>query len=121
MVATIVVYVSSFSHHCRLLRRFAQFNPAKTIGNMLLATRFCVILALLATLVSLLSIATVRLFDHVSPSQGSKGDWISEIGDWIVCILWIGGSMGSLAWAKVWVANPSFNSGKLMPRNRLTG
>ncbi len=78
---------------------------------MLLATRFCIILALLATLVSLLSMATVHVFDHFAPSEGFDSNWISEIGDWIVCIVWIGGSMGWLAWAKVWVANPSFNSG----------
>ena len=78
---------------------------------MLLATRYCVILAMLATLISLLSMGTVHFFDHLSPSQGSNWDWVSELGDWIVCILWIGGSMGFLAWAKVWVGNASFNSG----------
>lgn len=31
----------------------------------------------------------------------------------MVCVLYIGGSMGTLAWLKLWVANPSFNSGKL--------
>ncbi|ORY35739.1 hypothetical protein BCR39DRAFT_511847 [Naematelia encephala] len=95
MVATIVVY----------------FNPAKTMGNMILSTRFCLILAGLATIVSLLTMGTIELFDHFSPSQGSRWDWISEMGDWIVCIVWIGGSMGALAWSKVWVGNPSFNSG----------
>jgi len=79
---------------------------------MLLADRFCLILALLATAVSLCSMLTLHLFDHFSPSQGSSWDWISEIGDWVVCVLWIGGSMGLLAWSKVWVGNPSFNSGK---------
>ena len=79
---------------------------------MLLATRFCAILALLAAAVSLLSMGTVQLFDHFSPPEGSKWDWISDIGDWIVCIVWIGGSMGFLAWAKIWVANPSFGSGE---------
>lgn len=80
---------------------------------MLLATRYCIVLAILASAVSLASIATVRLFDHFSPAQGSQGDWISEVGDWIVCVLWIGGSMGSLAWVRVWVGNPTFNSGQL--------
>ncbi|EIW68238.1 hypothetical protein TREMEDRAFT_32574, partial [Tremella mesenterica DSM 1558] len=95
MLATIVVY----------------FNPAKTLGNMTLALRFCLILAVFATSVSLMAMGTIALFDNFSPSHGSKWDWISEMGDWIVCVLWIGGSMGGLAWSKVWVNNPSFNSG----------
>ena len=55
---------------------------------------------------------TLAFFDHLSPSQGDKWDWISEIGDWMVCGVLIGGSMGLLAWLKVWVNNPSFNSGE---------
>lgn len=56
---------------------------------------------------------TVKFFDHFSPSGGTNWDWMSEVGDWVVCVLYIGGSMGTLAWLKLWVANPSFNSGKL--------
>ena len=111
MVATIVVYVSCAVQIQQEMLKSQQFNPAKTAGSMLLATRYCAVLALLASIISLCSLSTVRLFDYLSPVQGSQRNWISEIGDWIVCILWIGGSMGSLAWAKVWVANPSFNSG----------
>ena len=95
VVATIVVY----------------FNPAKTLGNMVLALRFCFILALMAATVSLLAMGTIALFDEFSPSHGSRWDWVSEIGDWIVCGLWIGGSMGALAWLKLWVNNPGFNTG----------
>lgn len=95
LVATIVVY----------------FHPAKSAGNMLLADRYAAILAGLAAVVCILAMLTLHLFDSFSPSLGSKWDWISEAGDWVVNILYIGGSMGLLAWAKVWVANPSFNSG----------
>ncbi|OXG16573.1 hypothetical protein C361_04943 [Cryptococcus neoformans Tu259-1] len=95
MVATIVVY----------------FNPAKTLGNMFLSTRYCFVLAVLSTVVSLLATLTIRAFDHYSPSHGERWDFISEMGDWIVCIIWIGGTMGVLAWSKLWVGNPSFNSG----------
>ncbi|WRT68516.1 uncharacterized protein IL334_005492 [Kwoniella shivajii] len=95
MVATIVVY----------------YNPAKTIGNMLLSTRYCFILAVFASFVSLAAMGTIELFDHFSPSHGDSWDWISEMGDWVVCILWIGGSMSALAWSKVWVGNPSYNTG----------
>ncbi|WVQ80167.1 hypothetical protein IAT38_002272 [Cryptococcus sp. DSM 104549] len=95
MVATIVVY----------------FNPAKSLGNMLLSTRYCFVLAVIASVISMSATLTIRLFDHYSPSHGDKWDWISESGDWVVCILWIGGTMGALAWSKLWVGNPSFNSG----------
>ncbi|WOO77198.1 uncharacterized protein LOC62_01G000785 [Vanrija pseudolonga] len=95
MVATIVVY----------------FNPARTKGGMILSTRYCIILAGLAAIVSLISFGIIRLFDHWSPSNGTQWDWISEMGDWAVCILCIGGAMGGLAWAKVWVGNPAFNTG----------
>ncbi|WVF67567.1 hypothetical protein IAT40_002325 [Kwoniella sp. CBS 6097] len=95
MVATIVVY----------------YNPAKTMGSMLLSVRYCFWLVILASIVSLSAMGTIELFDHFSPSHGEKWDVISEAGDWVVCILWIGGTMGVLAWSKVWVNNPSYNSG----------
>ncbi|WWC71453.1 uncharacterized protein I206_105409 [Kwoniella pini CBS 10737] len=95
MVATIVVY----------------YNPAKSLGNMLLSTRYCLVLAVFASFVSLAAMGTIELFDHFSPSHGTIWDWISEMGDWVVCILWIGGSMSTLAWSKLWVGNASYNSG----------
>ncbi|OCF31531.1 hypothetical protein I316_06730 [Kwoniella heveanensis BCC8398] len=95
MVATIVVY----------------YNPAKTMGSMLLSVRYCFVLAILASIISLAAMGTIELFDHFSPSHGQSWDVISEAGDWVVCILWIGGTMGVLAWSKVWVNNPSYNSG----------
>lgn len=112
MVATIAVYVSYYDP-VGGDKANDQFNPAKTIGNMTLALRFCFLLAVGSAGVSLLSMATVRVFDMFSPSGGTQWDYISEIGDWVVCVLYIGGSMGTLAWLKLWVANPSFNSGKL--------
>lgn len=79
---------------------------------MLLADRYASILMLFAVMMCILSMYTVQLFDHFSPSLGDKWDWISETGDWVVNFLYIGGSMGVLAWAKIWVGNPSFNSGE---------
>ncbi|WWC90598.1 uncharacterized protein L201_005534 [Kwoniella dendrophila CBS 6074] len=95
MVATIAVY----------------FNPAKSLGNMLLSTRYCIVLAIFASIVSLAAMGTIEIFDYFSPSHGSTWDWISEMGDWVVCVLWIGGSMAALAWSKIWVGNASYNSG----------
>jgi hypothetical protein len=65
----------------------------------------------MAALVSLLSFEIIKVFDYYSPPKGSRGDWISEVGDWIVCVVCVGGSMGALAWLKLWVGNPSFNTG----------
>ncbi|WVQ72114.1 hypothetical protein IAR50_001659 [Cryptococcus sp. DSM 104548] len=95
MVATIVVY----------------FNPAKTLGHMFLSTRYCILLTLITSLASLFCMATVLLFDHFSPSHGRTWDGVSELGDWVMCVLWIGGTLGLLAWGKLYVANPSWNGG----------
>lgn len=81
------------------------------MGNMILSTRYCAILATLAALVSVVSFSILHFFDYLSPSHGNSWDWISQIGDWIVCFLCIGGAMGTLAWLKQWVSNPSFNTG----------
>lgn len=81
------------------------------MGNMILSTRYCAILATMAALVSLLSFGIIRFFDFFSPSNGDNWDWTSELGDWTVCIVCVGGAMGALAWLKQWVNNPSFNTG----------
>jgi len=78
---------------------------------MILSTRYCFSLATLAAIVCLLSFEILRLFDYYSPSKGTNWDWVSELGDWIVCLVCVGGSMGVLAWLKLWVNNPSFNTG----------
>jgi hypothetical protein len=85
-----------------------QFHPARSMGSMVLATKFCVILATGAALLSLLSIGTELFFDSVfkTDSIGSK------MGNWVVCFVWIGGGIGCLAWLKQWVNNPSFNTGQ---------
>ena len=74
---------------------------------MVLATKFCIILAASAAIVSLICIGTEAFFDKVFHPD-SLG---SEIGDWTVCFVWIGGGVGTLAWLKQWVDNPSFNTG----------
>lgn len=67
----------------------------------------------MAAIVCLLSFEIIKIFDYYSPSNGDKWDWISEAGDWVVCVVCIGGSMGALAWLKLWVGNASFNTGEL--------
>jgi hypothetical protein len=80
---------------------------------MILATRYCFVLAFYAALFCLASMATMQIFDSYSPSgpDSDRWDWVKGTGDWIVCVLWIGGSVGLLAWLKGWVGNPSFNTG----------
>jgi hypothetical protein len=78
---------------------------------MILASKYCLILATLAALTSLGAIATLATFDHFFPEEGTLG---FQLGDLIVCVFWIGGSMGGLAWLKQWVNNPSFNTGELL-------
>ena len=86
-----------------------QFHPGRSIGSMILASKYCVILATLAALTCLGAIATLATFDRFFPDEDTLG---FEAGDLIVCVFWIGGSMGGLAWLKQWVNNPSFNTGK---------
>lgn len=85
---------------------------------MILSTRYCFILATLSAIVSVISFGIVAFFDHYSPSHGSRWDWVSQLGDWLVCVLCVGGSMGGLAWAKLWVNNPAFNTGEAQERVR---
>ncbi|KAF8798745.1 hypothetical protein BYT27DRAFT_7122602 [Phlegmacium glaucopus] len=85
MVATIVVY----------------FNPAKTIGAMIEADLFCFFGLLYSAAVCLLS---TLIFRWVDPKSGWEGMGV------FLAIVWLGLTMSGLAWMKVWMANPSFNT-----------
>jgi hypothetical protein len=86
---------------------------------MILASKYCIILATLAAITCLGAIATLATFDRFFPDEGTLG---FEAGDLIVCVFWIGGSMGGLAWLKQWVNNPSFNTGEFhRERDRIKG
>jgi hypothetical protein len=78
---------------------------------MILASRFCSILAVAATIFAFGALETIQYFDYLSSSHGSHWDWVSTMGDWVVCVVFIGGGLGALAWCKVWVDSPSFNAG----------
>ncbi len=75
---------------------------------MILATKFCLVLAAAASILSVLSIGTIEAFDRIF----HPGTWGAEMGDWFVCLVWIGGGTGCLAFCKIWVNNPSFNTGR---------
>ncbi|KAJ9091755.1 hypothetical protein QFC19_008965 [Naganishia cerealis] len=87
-----------------------RFHPGRSIGSMFLASKYCIVLALLAALFSLASIFTLQLFDHFFPKEGT---WGFQVGDVTVLVLWIGSSMAGLAWLKQWVNNPSFNTASI--------
>ncbi|KAH7925611.1 hypothetical protein BV22DRAFT_1010776 [Leucogyrophana mollusca] len=85
MVATIAVY----------------YNPAKTIGGMVEADSFCSI-ALLYSALACLSGMSLFWFLEVRPGW----EWLADV----LAILWVGLSMSGLAWMKVWMAKPTFNT-----------
>jgi hypothetical protein len=114
MVATIVCYVSrqTVPSFLLLLARRAddtmQFHPARSAGGMILASKYCLILASLAAVFCSLSILTQYAFDKWTPTAGV---WVFELGDMVVLCTWVLIAMGGLAWLKQWVNNPSFNTG----------
>ncbi|TFK74268.1 hypothetical protein BDN72DRAFT_760046 [Pluteus cervinus] len=87
MVATIAVY----------------FNPAKTTGAMLDADLFCLFGLMYSAFVCLSSMGVFWFLEMRIPRDL---DWILDLG----VILWLGAGMSIVAWLKVWMANPSFNT-----------
>ncbi|THG95980.1 hypothetical protein EW026_g5766 [Hermanssonia centrifuga] len=85
MVATVAVY----------------FNPAKTFGGMLEADTFCLVGLLFAALVSLSSMSMYWFFE-----VQAGWEWLADL----LVILWIGLGMSAIAWMKMWMAKPTFNT-----------
>ncbi|KJA19958.1 hypothetical protein HYPSUDRAFT_1093990 [Hypholoma sublateritium FD-334 SS-4] len=85
MVATIAVY----------------FNPAKTAGAMIEADLFCLFGVVYAWAVCLVSMSMFWFFE-VRPGW----EWLADV----VAITWIAVSISILAWLKLWMENPSFNT-----------
>ncbi|KAI0351344.1 hypothetical protein OH77DRAFT_1411233 [Trametes cingulata] len=85
MVATVAVY----------------FNPAKTLGGMVEADVFCTMGLLFATFVSLTSMSVYWFFER-QPGL----EWLADI----LVLLMIGVGMSTVAWTKVWMAKPTFNT-----------
>ncbi|KAF8900636.1 hypothetical protein CPB85DRAFT_1325021 [Mucidula mucida] len=85
MIATIAVY----------------YNPAKTMGAMLEADLFCLFGVVYAAFVCLSSMSMFWWFED-TPGWEVWGD--------LVAILWVGVSMSFLAWMKVWMGSPQFNT-----------
>ncbi|KAF9531596.1 Fusaric acid resistance protein-like-domain-containing protein [Crepidotus variabilis] len=85
MVATIAVY----------------FNPAKTVGGMIEADLFCLFGLFYSAFICLTSMSMFWWLE-IHPGW----EWLADV----VAVAWIGLSMSLLAWLKVWMANPSFNT-----------
>ncbi|KAJ3996784.1 Fusaric acid resistance protein-like-domain-containing protein [Lentinula boryana] len=85
MVATVAVY----------------FNPAKTMGGMIEADFFCIFGILYSAFICLSSMTLFWWLD-VQPGW----EWLADA----LAILWVGVGMSFLAWMKVSMANPQFNT-----------
>ncbi|KAJ3563310.1 hypothetical protein NP233_g9021 [Leucocoprinus birnbaumii] len=85
MVATIAVY----------------FNPAKTAGAMVEADIFFLLGLVYSFFVCGVFTSAFWWFE-VRPGY----EWVGDV----LAIIWIGLSMSLVAWMKVWMANPSFNT-----------
>ncbi|KAI0798617.1 Fusaric acid resistance protein-like-domain-containing protein [Irpex lacteus] len=85
MVATIAVY----------------FNPAKTIGGMFEADAFCLMGLLYASFISLGSMSMYWFFE-----VRAGWEWLADV----LAILWIGLGMSGMAYMKMWMAKPTFNT-----------
>lgn len=78
------------------------FNPAKTLGGMLEADKYCLMGLLFAAFVSLSSMTMFWFFE-----VRAGWEWLADV----LVILWIGVGMSLLAWMKLWMAKPTFNTG----------
>ncbi|KAF8134358.1 Fusaric acid resistance protein-like-domain-containing protein [Boletus edulis] len=87
MIATIAVY----------------YNPAKTIGGMFEANSFCLVAWLYSALMSLSGLSLFWLL------EGEPGLELLAVFE---LIIWVGLTIWGLTWMKVWMAKPTFNSGK---------
>lgn len=83
------------------------FNPAKTVGGMLEADLFCIMGVLWAAFISLSSMSLFWFFE-VQPGW----EWLADS----LVLLWIGAGMSCVAWMKLWMKKPTFNTGKLTLR-----
>ena len=84
--------------------RTVYFNPAKTIGGMFEADKYCLLGVLFAGFISLSSMST-----YWSLEEYEGLDWLADI----LALLLIGIGICALAWTKSWMKRPSFNTGEL--------
>ena len=78
------------------------YNPAKTLGGMVEADVFCTMGLVFAAFLSLSSMSVYWFFER---QDGL--DWLADV----LVLFMIGVGMSVVAWMKVWMAKPSFNTG----------
>jgi hypothetical protein len=89
-----------------LLSSAVYFNPAKTVGAMIEADFFCLVGLVYSALVC---VCSMSMFWWLEVKPG--WEWLADM----LVILWVGVSMSGIAWMKVWMAKPSFNTGPSFP------
>ncbi len=72
---------------------------------MLEADTFCLVGLLFAALVSLSSMSMYWFFE-----VQAGWEWLADL----LVILWIGLGMSAIAWMKMWMAKPTFNTGMFL-------
>ncbi|KAH7099933.1 Fusaric acid resistance protein-like-domain-containing protein [Auriculariales sp. MPI-PUGE-AT-0066] len=77
------------------------YNPAKTVGSLMEADVFCVAGLAFATFIALGSMSTFWPFE-LSPGWEPVAD--------VIVLTWIATAFIFVAWAKNWLAKPSFNT-----------
>lgn len=84
------------------------YNPAKSLGTMLEADAFCLLVATVSALVSLAAVGTLKAADSIGTP------WGRDVGDWTALFFWFGGTLSVLAWLKVRLGKQSFASATSM-------
>ncbi|OSX65814.1 hypothetical protein POSPLADRAFT_1131190 [Postia placenta MAD-698-R-SB12] len=98
---SLTLHASRCGHQQLFTFSAVYYNPAKTLGGMVEADIFCTMGLLWAAFVSLCSMTMFWFFEV------QRGwEWLADI----LVLLWIGVGMSIVAWMKVWMAKPSFNT-----------
>lgn len=97
-------YNSSVRHDAVDINYFVRavyFNPAKTGGAMVEADLYCLFGVVWATFITL---GSMSMFWFLEVHPGFE--WVGDL----TVLVWIAFGMTAVAWTKVWMAKPSFNT-----------
>ena len=110
MVATMYVYHLEIPSAADCLHSAVYFNPAKTVGAMFDADKFCLMGLLYASFISLGSVTMYWFFEI-----RAGWEWLADV----LVILWIGLGMSGMAYMKMWMGKPTFNTGEIIETGTL--
>lgn len=97
-----VSYLWHRSHPVNDLPCSVYYNPAKTIGAMFEADLYCIVGAVFSSIVCLISMGLFWFFEQ-KPGLAVVAN--------VSLFLCIGIAMSLVAWSKIWMERPSFNTG----------